>query len=61
MTGIANTHAGVAEFGGFVGLSYEESVLYVGLITPTEESCPQGDRSILCTIYDPAEEVSGSL
>jgi hypothetical protein len=41
--------------------SYEESVLYVGLITPTEESCPQGDRSILCTIYDPAEEVSGSL
>jgi uncharacterized RDD family membrane protein YckC len=51
----------VAEFEGFVGLSYEESVLYVGFITPSEESWIQGDRSILCTIYDPAGEVSGSL
>ena len=51
----------VAEFEGFVGLSYEESVLYVGLVTPSEESWTQGDRSILCTIYDPAGEVSGSL
>jgi hypothetical protein len=51
----------VAVFEDFVGLSYEESALYVGLITPSKESWYQGDRSILCTIYDPAGEVSGSL
>jgi hypothetical protein len=51
----------VAEFEDFVGLSYEESALYVGLITPSAESWSQGDRSIFCTIYDPAGEVSGSL
>ena len=28
----------VAEFEGFVGLPYEESKLYVGLITPSEEN-----------------------
>jgi len=51
----------VAEFEDFVGLSYAESALYLGLVTPSEESWSQGDRSILCTIYDPAGQVSGSL
>jgi len=51
----------IAEFEDFVGLSYEESVLYVGGITPSEGSWSQGDRRILCTIYDAAGEVSGSL
>ena len=47
----------ITEFEDFVGLSYEESVLDVGGIMPSEESWPQGDRRILCTIYDPAGEV----
>ena len=47
--------------GFFVGLSYAESALYLGLVTPSEESWSQGDRSILCTIYDPAGQVSSSL
>jgi hypothetical protein len=51
----------VADFEDFVGLPYEESAFYVGLITPSKESWSQGDRSILCTIYDPAGKVSGSL
>jgi uncharacterized RDD family membrane protein YckC len=51
----------VAEFEDFVGLSYAESALYLGVITPSEESWSEGDRSIVCTIYDPAGEVSGSL
>jgi RDD family/Septum formation len=51
----------VAEFEDFVGLSYAKSALYLGLVTPSEESWSQGDRSILCTIYDPAGQVSGSL
>jgi uncharacterized RDD family membrane protein YckC len=51
----------VAEFEDFVGLSYAESALYLGVITPSEESWSEGDRSIVCTIYDPAGQVSGSL
>jgi hypothetical protein len=51
----------IAEFEDFVGLSYEESVLDVGGIMPSEESWRQGDRRIFCTISDPAGEVSGSL
>ena len=51
----------IAEFDDFVGISYEESVLDVGYLTPTEESWNDGDRDVLCTVYDPAEEISGSL
>jgi len=51
----------IAEFDGFVGLPYEESALDFWLITPSEQSWPEGDRVVLCTIYDPAGEVSGTL
>ena len=51
----------IAEFDDFVGISYEDSVLDVGYLTPTEESWNDGDRDVLCTVYDPAEEISGSL
>ena len=51
----------IAEFGGFVGLSFEESVLDIGFITPSGESWGDGDRLVLCTIFDPSGEVSGSL
>jgi hypothetical protein len=51
----------VAEFEGFVGLSYVESVFEIGFITPVEEGWPDGDRLVTCMIYDPAGEVTGSL
>ncbi|MBD0293338.1 MAG: septum formation family protein, partial [Jiangellaceae bacterium] len=51
----------VAEFEDFVGIPYEDSVLDVGFLAPTEESWREGDREVLCTVFDPAEEVSGSL
>ncbi len=51
----------IAKFDDFVGTPYEASVLDVGYLTPTEESWNDGDRAVLCTIYDPAEEISGSL
>ena len=51
----------IAAFDGFVGLPYEETALDFWLITPSEQSWYQGDRSVLCTIHDPAGEVSGTL
>jgi Septum formation len=51
----------IAEFEPFVGLSYEESVLDVFYLSPTEESWLDGDRAVTCSIYDPGEDVSGSL
>jgi hypothetical protein len=51
----------IAEFESFVGLSYEESVLDVFYLSPTEETWLVGDRAVTCSIYDPGEEVTGSL
>jgi Septum formation len=45
----------------FVGLPYEDSVLDIGYLTPTEDSWSDGDRAVLCTIFDPLQEVVGSL
>jgi Septum formation len=41
----------IAEFEGFVGISYIESDLDVFPITPTAESWDQGDREVLCALY----------
>jgi len=51
----------LAEYAAFVGLPYDESVLDIGYLTPTEDSWADGDREVLCTIFDPLEEVTGSL
>lgn len=50
-----------AEFETFTGVAYEESELYVNFLTPTEDSWAQGDREILCAIYDPAGQTTGTL
>jgi Septum formation len=50
-----------AEFESFVGLPYEESVLYLTYLTPTRQSWSEGDREVVCSVYDPDGEVSGSL
>lgn len=51
-----------AEYGSFVGLSWEESVLDFGILFPSAESWALSDREILCIINDPARTLtSGSL
>ena len=51
----------VAEFEGFVGLSYEESVLEIGLFPPEEEMWLDGDRLVVCMVNDPAGDTTGTL
>lgn len=49
-------------FSGFVGTSYEDSVLDVTFWFPTEEGWNEGgDREVLCLIYDPAGQSTGTL
>ena len=48
-------------FDGFVGVSYADSLYYYSYYFPTEGSWEGGDREILCTIYDEAGQVTGSL
>ncbi len=51
----------VGEFMTFVGMDYNESVLDIQWLEPTEESWAQGDRELVCTVYDPAGPVTGTL
>ena len=51
-----------AEFERFVGLSYEESVLEIGLYPPEEENWLAGDRLVVCVVSDPAAgDTTGTL
>jgi len=52
----------IDEFADFVGLAYDESSLDYWPMYPTEQSWEQGDREILCMVYDlSGEKVTGSL
>ena len=57
----------LADFEGFVGLSFEESIYYYSYLSPSEQSWATGDREVICTIAkydeDSAEiiQVTGSL
>lgn len=51
----------IAEFATFVGMDYNESALDIQWLEPTEESWDQGDRELVCTVYDPAGPVTGTL
>jgi Septum formation len=51
----------IAEFEDFVGRSYQQSVLDFWFITPSEETWGDGDREVLCTVYDPAGDTTGTL
>ncbi|MCY7411467.1 MAG: hypothetical protein LH471_00230, partial [Salinibacterium sp.] len=51
-----------AEFDAFVGINYVESILDFTFYYPTAASWAEGDREILCLIFDPAGKItSGSL
>jgi uncharacterized RDD family membrane protein YckC len=51
----------IAEFEDFVGLSYWESMFEVWSMLPAEDAWRAGDREVICNIYDPGGNVSGSL
>lgn len=48
-------------FTDFVGVPYAESVYGTSGYFPTEGSWDGGDRELLCTIFDPDGQVTGSL
>jgi hypothetical protein len=59
---IAEADAACLEaFPGFAGIEYADSQYYYSYYFPTEGSWAGGDREILCTIYDEAGQVTGSL
>jgi hypothetical protein len=52
----------VAEFEGYVGLGYLESELNVFPITPTQGSWDDGDREIVCALYNlDLSKLTGSM
>lgn len=48
-------------YAAFTGIEYADSIYYYSYYFPTEGSWEGGDREILCTIYDEAGQVTGSL
>lgn len=59
---IAEADAACLEaYPGFVGIPYADSMYYYSYYFPTEGSWGRGDREILCTIYDRAGKITGSL
>lgn len=48
-------------FTSFVGLAYADSVFEVYPLYPTEASWEQGDREVLCGLYDPQGPTEGSV
>ncbi len=51
----------IDEFNLFVGTSYEYSELDFTYYVPTDQSWASGDREILCIVYDPNGDVTGTL
>lgn len=51
-----------AAFAAFVGIPYADSTLDYTYLSPTKETWAQGDREILCMIFDPSvAQTTGSL
>ena len=50
-----------AAFPDFVGISYDDSHLNISYYYPTSDSWTNGDREILCTVYDDGVKTTGTL
>lgn len=48
-------------FETFVGLPYDQSALDINWLEPTSGSWDGGDRELLCMVFDPAGDVTGTL
>ena len=51
----------LAAFEPYVGAAYEDSVYDITYFTPTQETWREGDRQILCTVFDPAGPVDALI
>lgn len=52
----------IPAFGEYVGLSYEESVLDIYPLIPSEEGWNAGDQTVQCAVFHPTnDELTGSL
>ncbi|MFN2484568.1 MAG: septum formation family protein [Candidatus Limnocylindria bacterium] len=47
-------------FDEYVGLDYDSSEFYLLPITPSEGTWGDGDREIICSLYEPGEKLTGS-
>lgn len=47
-------------FEDYVGMAYPDSRYHATQLTPTEGSWAQGDREIVCLLYDPEVQITGS-
>ncbi len=50
----------LSHFAPYVGRSYETSALWVEYLTPTEGSWSNGDREVVCMLYEPDSVLTGS-
>ncbi|MGH8936240.1 MAG: septum formation family protein [Acidimicrobiia bacterium] len=48
-------------FAGYVGIPYEDSVFIYGTISPRAETWADGDREVICILYDPDQKLEGSM
>jgi hypothetical protein len=48
-------------FPDFIGISYNDSNLSISYYFPTKESWANGDREIMCTVYDDGVKTTGTL
>ncbi|MEP6482454.1 MAG: septum formation family protein [Rhodoglobus sp.] len=48
-------------FSAFVGIAFDDSNLDISYYFPTKDSWKNGDREILCTVYDDGKKTTGSL
>ncbi len=51
----------IPEFETFVGIPYADSELEIKWLEPTESSWSEGDRELVCTVYDESGPVTGTL
>ena len=51
----------ITEFESFIGLPYEESALDIDISTPSERTWRVGDRLVICAIFDPTGDTTGTL
>jgi len=61
VTATSDAHCVGPAYEEFVGVAYEESELAATYFYPTEMSWAQGDREVLCLVYDTAGKTEGTL
>ncbi len=51
----------VEAFNAFVGADYATSELYIYNLQPTESTWALGDREVLCALYEPDQQLTGTM